>query len=236
MEQTPSRMGKQSEEMKILTYNINKSTQEKIEKVLAFDADLLILPEVACPSKVTLPEDYRMEWMGDFPNKGLGVIWKPKLKVEVPSWFNPALQYFLPLLVGGQLIIAAWPTTTEQNKPMKYPQIALSAIQEYAPYIKALPTIITGDMNCYKGQSGETKQYSIQTIFDTLAEMGLSSAYHQWKGEALGEETVHTYYHQFKETQPFFIDYTFSSIPLKSFSLGKWDKDLSDHVPQFIEI
>jgi hypothetical protein len=48
-------MGKQSEEMKILTYNINKSTQEKIEKVLTFDADLLILPEVACPSKVTLP-------------------------------------------------------------------------------------------------------------------------------------------------------------------------------------
>jgi hypothetical protein len=229
-------MGKQSEEMKILTYNINKSTQEKIEKVLAFDADLLILPEVACPSKVTLPEDYRMEWMGDFPNKGLGVIWKPKLKVEVPSWFNPALQYFLPLLVGGQLIIAAWPTTTEQNKPMKYPQIALSAIQEYAPYIKALPTIITGDMNCYKGQSGETKRYSIQTIFDTLAEMGLSSAYHQWKDEALGEETVPTYYHQFKESQPFFIDYTFSSIPLKSYHLGEWDKELSDHVPQIIEI
>ena len=222
--------------MKILTYNINKSTQEKIEKVLAFDADLLILPEVACPSKVTLPENYRMEWMGDFPNKGLGVIWKPKLKVEVPSWFNPALQYFLPLLVGGQLIIAAWPTTTEQNKPMKYPQIALSAIQEYAPYIKALPTIITGDMNCYKGQSGETKRYSIQTIFDALAEMGLSSAYHQWKGEALGEETVPTYYHQFKETQPFFIDYTFSNIPLKSYHLGEWDKDLSDHVPQIIEI
>lgn len=229
-------MGRQFEGMKILTYNINKSTQEKIEKVLAFDADLLILPEVACPSKVTLPENYRMEWMGDFPNKGLGVIWKPKLKVEVPSWFNPALQYFLPLLVGGQLIIAAWPTTTEQNKPMKYPQIALSAIQEYAPYIKALPTIITGDMNCYKGQSGETKRYSIQTIFDTLAEMGLSSAYHQWKGEALGEETVSTYYHQFKETQPFFIDYTFSRIPLKSYHLGEWDKDLSDHVPQIIEI
>ena len=222
--------------MKILTYNINKSTQEKIEKVLAFDADLLILPEVACPSKVTLPEDYRMEWMGDFPNKGLGVIWKPKLKVEVPSWFNPALQYFLPLLVGRQLIIAAWPTTTEQNKPMKYPQIALSAIQEYAPYIKALPTIITGDMNCYKGQSGESKMFSIQTICDFLKEMNVVSVYHEMTGETLGNESCATYFHQFKETQPFFIDYTFSSIPLKSYQLGEWDKELSDHVPQFIEI
>ena len=222
--------------MKILTYNINKSTQEKIESVLAYDADLFILPEVACPSRVALPEGYRMEWTGDLPNKGLGVIWKPSLKVEVPSWFNPALQYFLPLLIDGQLIIAAWPTTTEQNKPMRYPQIALSAIQQYAPYIKAYPTIITGDMNCYKGQSGETKQYSIQAIFDTLADMGLTSAYHQMKGEALGKESVPTYYHLFKETQQFFIDYTFSGIPLKSYSLGKWNKDLSDHVSQFIEI
>lgn len=222
--------------MKILAYNINKSTQEKIETVLAYDADLFILPEVACPSKVALPEGYRMEWTGDFPNKGLGVIWKPSLKVEVPNWFNPALQYFLPLLIDGQLIIAAWPTTTEQNKPMKYPQIALSAIQEYAPYIKAHPTMITGDLNCYKGQSGETKQYSIQAIFDTLADMGLKSAYHQQKGEALGKETVPTYYHLFKESQPFFIDYTFSSIPLKSYSLGEWDRNLSDHVPQFMEI
>ena len=222
--------------MKIISYNINKSTQEKIETVLSYDADLFILPEVACPSKVALPEGYRMEWTGDIPNKGLGVIWRPSLKVDVPNWYNPALQYFLPLLIDGQLIIAAWPTTTEQNKPMRYPQIALSAIQEYATYIKAHPTIITGDMNCYKGQSGETKQYSIQAIFDTLADMGLTSAYHQLKGEALGKETVPTYYHQFKETQPFFIDYTFSNIPLKSYSLGKWNKDLSDHVPQFIEI
>lgn len=222
--------------MKIVTYNISLSTQEKIETVLAYDADLFILPEMACPSRVTLPEGYRMEWTGDLPNKGLGVIWKTSLKVEVPSWFNPTLQYFLPLIVDGQLIIAAWPTTTEQNKPMRYPQIALSAIQEYTPYIKQYPTLITGDMNCYKGQSGETKQYSIQAIFDTLADMGLTSAYHQLTGEALGKEAVPTYYHQFKEAQLFFIDYTFSSIPLKSYRLGKWDRNFSDHVPQFVEI
>ena len=42
--------------MKILTYNISLSTQEKIETVLAYDADLFILPEVACPSRVALPE------------------------------------------------------------------------------------------------------------------------------------------------------------------------------------
>ena len=222
--------------MKILTYNINLSSQEKIDKVLGYEADIYILPEVACKEQIKIPDGYRMEWIGDFRHKGLGIIWKSDIKAEVPSWFNPKHQYFLPLLIDGKLIMAAWPTTTEQNKPMKYPQIAMIALEEYAPYFKEYPTVITGDMNCYKGQSGETKQYSIQAILSFLEEMGLVSSYHDRTGEALGNETKATYYHQFKESQPFFIDYTFTNIPIKSYELGEWDKMLSDHVPQFIEL
>lgn len=44
--------------MKILAYNINKSTQEKLDKVLYMEADVFILPEVACPSMVQLPEGF----------------------------------------------------------------------------------------------------------------------------------------------------------------------------------
>lgn len=222
--------------MKILAYNINLSSQEKINKVLRFDADVYILPEVACPSQVELPEGYLMEWMGDFNHKGLGIIWKSNHNAEVPTWFNPRHQYFLPLLIDGKLIMAAWPTTTEQNKSMRYPQIAFEALQEYAPYFKQYPTIISGDMNCYKGQSGQTKQFSIKAIFDFLGEMGIASAYHDQTCEELGKESKATYYHQFKENLPFFIDYTFANIPIISYRLGDWDSSISDHVPQFIEI
>lgn len=222
--------------MKILTYNIGLSSQEKIDKILKNEADVYVLPEMACKAQVKLPDNYKMEWMGDFPHKGLGVIWKSDMKAEVPGWFNPKYQYFLPLLIDNKLILASWPTTTEQNKPMKYPQIAMVALQEYAPYIKEYPTVITGDMNCYKGQSGETMQYSIQAILSFQEKMGLVSAYHDRTGEALGCETKATYYHQFNESLPFFLDYTFSNIPIKSYKLGEWDRMLSDHVPQFIEI
>ena len=34
---------------------------------------------------VTLPEDYHIKWTGDILKKGLGVIWKPTLKVEIPE-------------------------------------------------------------------------------------------------------------------------------------------------------
>lgn len=192
--------------MKILSYNINRSTQEKIDKIMQFNADVFILPEVACPSQVKVPEGYRMEWMGNYDFKGLGVIWKSGMKAEVPQWYNPCHQYFLPIIIENKLIMAAWPTRTDDNAPKDYPQIAMETLQEYAPYLKEFPTVIFGDMNCYKGQAGETKQYSIETIFSFLEGMGYVSAYHQKTRELLGEESRATYYHRFNENSPFFLD------------------------------
>jgi len=73
---------------------------------------------------------------------------------------------------------------TQEKFDKIYPQIAMEALQEYAPYLKDYPTIISGDMNCYKGQAGETKQFNIQTIIEFLEGMGYVSAYHYQTGEA----------------------------------------------------
>lgn len=222
--------------MRILTNNINRSSQEKIDKIMQFDADVYILPEVASPAQVKLSEGYRMEWMGNYDFKGLGVIWKSELKAIVPQWLNPNHQYMLPLMMEGVLIMAAWPTRSDSNAPKDYPQIAMEALQEYAPYLKEYSAIISGDMNCYKGQSGETKQFSIEAIFDFFGSMGYVSAYHQQTGEVLGKETTATYFHRFDEKSPFFLDYTFSNIPIKSYTLCNWEKEMSDHVAQVVEI
>ena len=222
--------------MKILSYNINRSTQEKIDMLLQRNADVYILPEIASPSMIQLPEKYKMEWTGDYDFKGLGILWKSDLKAVVPQWFNPIHKYFLPLIIEGKLIMAAWPTRTDNNAPKDYPQIALEALQEYAPYLKDYPTIISGDMNCYKGQAGETKQFNIQAIFEFLEGMGYFSAYHHQTGEAIGNESVATYYHRFNEKSPFFLDYTFSNIPIQSYALCEWDKKTSDHMAQAITI
>lgn len=222
--------------MKLLSYNINRSTQEKIDKIMQFNADVFILPEVACPSQVKVPEGYRMEWMGNYDFKGLGVIWKSGMKAEIPQWYNPCHQYFLPIIIENKLIMAAWPTRTDDNAPKDYPQIAMETLQEYAPYLKKFPAVISGDMNCYKGQAGETKQYSIETIFSFLEGMGYVSAYHQKTGELLGKESRATYYHRFNENSPFFLDYTFSKVAFKSYALCEWNKEISDHVAQMIEL
>lgn len=222
--------------MRILSYNINCFSQEKLEKVLRFDADVYILPELANQSIVHLPTGYNMEWMGDLDFKGLGVIWKSGMKVEIPQWLNPRHEYLLPLVIDGMLIIAAWPTKTERNKPKSYPQIAMEALCEYVPYFKQYPVIISGDMNCYKGQSGETKQFCIESIVDFLSSHGFVSVYHKQTGEAIGKESTATYYHQFKANLPFFLDYTFANIPVKDYRLMKWDAEVSDHLAQYFEI
>lgn len=222
--------------MRILSYNINRFSQEKLKKVFQIEADVYILPELANQSLVRLPAGYQMKWMGEFDFKGLGVIWKSDMKVEFPNWFNPKHEYFLPIIIDGILIIAAWPTKTERNKPKSYPQIAMEAIYEYAPYFKQYPVIISGDMNCYKGQSGETKQFCIESIVDFLSSHGFVSVYHHQTGEALGKESTATYYHQFKESLPFFLDYTFANMPVKDYRIMEWDAEVSDHVAQYFEI
>ena len=52
--------------------------------------------------------------------------------------------------------------------------------------------------------------------------------------EEFGKESKATYYHQFKENMPFFIDYAFTNSQTFAFEIGKWDKSESDHCPLMI--
>lgn len=98
------------------------------------------------------------------------------------------------------------------------------------------PTLIAGDLNCYVGQSGENKTYSIKTIDKFLSDKGFRSLYHEKTQERLGEESNCTYHHLFKEESKFFLDYAYTNIPNAAFSLGDWERNISDHHPLFIEI
>lgn len=224
--------------MKILSYNISRCNQHKIDKVLALGADIMVLPECAHPNQIKLPDDYAMEWMG-LPNwcdwKGLGVIWRKEHNVAVAPWFNEAHNYILPLIVDGEfLLIATWPTLVPESKKT-YPQILLDMLKDYEEHISHTPTLICGDFNCYIGQTGVAKKTgTFEQCIEILKDCGLYDLYHQRTGEAFGKESGATYYHQFKETMPFFIDFAFTNIPVFAYELGNWDKELSDHCPQMI--
>ena len=224
-------------EMKIVSYNISKSKPWKIEHFLGMNADVLVVPEITCPEDASLPESYEMRWRGiEYFNhglkwKGLGIIWK-KGAGFIPEWYNQELDYAIPLVIGDFLILGIWPTKpTDGRKKNPYPQIAQEIISEYAPHFKDYKTIVIGDFNCYVNQYDATnKSGDILRVNGLLESYGLSSLYHKQTGEQFGHESMATYYHQFHETDPYFLDYAYTNFPVTSFRLMPWNKELSDHV------
>ena len=88
--------------MKIISYNTYKCTKAKIEHILALGADLYILPECFSQEHISLPEGYYMLWCGDddLKEKGLGVIWKNHLNVQMIPEYRK-IKHMLPIIVDG---------------------------------------------------------------------------------------------------------------------------------------
>ena len=229
--------------MKVISYNISDSKSWKIERLLAMDADVWVVPEITCPEDAHLPEGLEMQWKGiDYfyyqkKWKGLGIIWK-KGQGIIPEWNNPEMNYGIPLIVSDYLILGIWPT--KQQKPAEqksYPQIAQEIIREYVPHFKDYKTLVIGDFNCYLNQIDSTKQYGdILRVNEILESSGLHSIYHQQTGEALGQESTPTYYHRYRENDPFFLDYAYTNVEPSSIRIFPWDKEMSDHVGMEVEI
>ena len=73
----------------------------------------------------------------------------------------------LPLIVDGKwLLLASWPTIVPGIKKT-YPQILLECLKVYSEHIKEMPTMITGDFNCYIGQGGVSKQTGTEAPCDS---------------------------------------------------------------------
>ena len=148
------------------------------------------------------------------------------------------LYYAIPLLLKDVFVLAFWPTKRKGLTDNKlYPQIAQEIIAEYAPHFKDKKVLIIGDFNCYVNQFDSSKEYGdILRINEILEDYGLCSAYHQLTGEAFGKESTATYYHRFKEDAPFFLDYAYTNMNVKSIKLYPWDSKMSDYAGQEIII
>jgi hypothetical protein len=223
--------------MKVISYNISDSKPWKVERLLAMEADVWVVPEITCPEDAHLPEELEMQWRGiDYVYyqkkwKGLGIIWK-KGQGFIPEWNNPEMNYGIPLIVDDYLILGIWPTKKLKAEEKKlYPQIAQEIIKEYAPHFKDYKTLIIGDFNCYVNQRDSSKEYGdILRVNDVLQSYGLHSIYHQQTGEAFGQESVYTYFHHFHEDDPYFLDYAYTNVEGSFIRLFPWDKEMSDHI------
>lgn len=229
--------------MKIINYNISQFRQEKVDYLLSQDADIYVLPECGNEKQVSLPDGYHMLWYGDESCqwKGLAVIWKNRLNVNIArplTVHSNKIPYSLPLVIDGagypKFLLAAWPTRFKDNR--SYPQLLMDTLKQNHFYLSRFDSIVIGDLNCYIGQQVPKGSATFLDCIKYLADHGLRSAYHELTGEAFGKESKATYYHQYKADQPMMLDYAFTTVKPKSFQIGEWNSEFSDHCPLTLEL
>lgn len=172
---------------------------------------------------ISWSKQYKIDWL--FTNKDIDTF----IDAECGNSHNVA--------VPNDLLLAVWPTKIKGVTSDSYIDIFLEILEYYKEYSSQFKTVIIGDCNIISS-SKRTGKDNPYPIFDWMKEQGLKSAHHAFLNETYGKESLPTYFHQFKETCKFFIDYAFTNTDIVNYKLYTWDETnrMSDHVPIAIEL
>ena len=221
--------------MRVTTWNCSrgKDVDEFVALVVPLHADLVALQECRRPAG----DDASVIWRGEDPHQGAAVVSTsptlPIQPIEIPS-LHPTV---VPVVVQAPepfVFVGVW-----THRRPTYNAVAWEAMTTCVDAADGLPVVAAGDFNSSPGVQGQERS-SAQTLQRMRDELGLVSAYHHLTGEAHGEETRATYYHQWNESRPFHIDYCFLpetwASRLTEVSVGSYvDWPRSDHRPLTVE-
>jgi exodeoxyribonuclease III len=225
--------------MKIVSWNCSNSLAAKgrMEQLLSINADIAVVPECEQQDMKILDEQGLSSlWIGvGKGKKGLGVF--AQKGWELAAFENDyEFRGVLPIKVSGPChftLLAVWSVGAYGG----YAEQIYNAITEHSAWFTGGPVVVAGDFNTTSSGNQPARKPKHSDLVDILRANGLESAYHAVANEAHGQESRHTYHHQWKAEQPFHIDYIF--VPkawlrnISEFSVGPhafWSK-YSDHRP-----
>ena len=198
-------------------------------------ADLVALQECRRPDG----DDASVIWRGEYEPQGSAVVSASEAlriePIEIPS-LHPTV---VPVVVHAPQPLFVFVGVWTHEPFNKVAWEAMTACKAAADDLD-LPMVAAGDFNsspCVQGQERASRRF-VERMRD---ELGLVSAWHHCTGEAHGEETRATYYHLWKESDPFHIDYCFlpetwmdrlTGVEVGSFAT--WPQ--SDHRPLTVDI
>lgn len=226
--------------MRIVTWNACKGKfASKAHYLDHLHADVAVIQEVARPPE-QLPN---VLWFGSNPNQGLAVITRPPFFLRQVLQVEGTPRYVVPVEIDGPrpfLLFAVW---TLGETPQPYVCAASKAIDLHESWFAGRDVVMLGDFN---SNAIWDKKHPIElnhsAMVKRLENLGLVSAYHDYKSEKHGEETEHTFYLHWHESKKFHIDYCF--LPkrwapgVRSVDIGSYSawRRASDHRPLLIEI
>nr|WP_263324353.1 endonuclease/exonuclease/phosphatase family protein [Neobacillus sp. Marseille-Q6967] len=229
--------------MKLITWNAAMRFRDKIEQVLPYAADILVIPECESPEKWSnsknLQKVKQFLWVGDNPNKGIGIFTlNDRYQIKLHPSYNKDFRYVIPLIVTGEqdfILFAIWAQNTKKQYESYIGQIYL-ALKYYEPLLME-SCIIAGDWNSNKIFDYIKRVGTHSEVVALLKSADITSTYHHYFNEEHGEESLPTHYFRKEKARPFHIDFVFSSKAileqLNMIEIGTYENwiQFSDHLP-----
>jgi exodeoxyribonuclease-3 len=240
--------------MRLVAWNCNMALHRKLDALLSLNPDVAVISE--CASLETLqargldildPETFL--WIGNNPNKGLGIATFNGFRVSPAVQPAPYLRYILPARISGEVrfdLMGVWAQNASGGTTRKHQLGPLRrALSHYRDFV-ASPFVAAGDFNNNVFWDRPGWRMNHARMVERLSDLGLESAYHHWFGEAQGAETRPTLYwrDRTEEGPTYHIDYAFlprSWLPwVREVAVGAYPDwcgaKLSDHVPLVLDI
>lgn len=191
--------------MRLVVWNANMAVHRKLDALAALRPDIAVIPECADPTvlaskaSTTIPP---MIWIGNNPNKGLGVFAFGGYSIRLLNEFDPRLEWIAPVSVEGALtftLLAAWcknHRASQQHPLTSHRRQVEPALSLYSELLDGASTVVAGDLNnnvCWDvGQRGS----NFSNVVNAAGTLDLVSAYHQTRCIEFGAEPDPTLYWQ----------------------------------------
>ena len=219
--------------------------RKKVDLLLQYRADLIIIQECEHPDKITFPEPpTSVIWYGDNQHKGLGVFSFGNYKLELLSCHEPCFKTILPIIVSDNNIVftlfAIW-ANNPQDKGNEYVGQTWKAIHHYEHLIKPKRTILIGDFNSNSIWDKPRRTGNHTNLVQKLGLKQIKSVYHHHFDQAHGSELLQTFNLYKNADKPYHLDYCFVSedimLKLTAMQIGPYEewKKYSDHLPLIID-
>jgi exonuclease III len=233
--------------MKIITWNCNMAFRKKAELILAFQPDIVVVPE--CENLDRLSASQALDaatgriWYGENPHKGIGIFAFNNYKLELLDCHDPNFRNILPIAVtGGKIDFILWAIWA--NNPSDKDGAYVTQIWKALPCYDHLldhPTILIGDFNSNTIWDRPRREGNHSALVAKLEARQILSAYHVFYDQLQGKETHPTLFLYRHRDKPYHLDYCFASsefiAKLKSVTVGAYEdwSMYSDHKPLVVE-
>lgn len=240
--------------MRLVAWNCRSGFHRKLEALHALAPDVAIIAE-CCSLEILARKAPGLAptsalWIGNNPNKGLGVFSFNAHRLVQDDAYDPSITYALPVRVTGPgqkvfHLMALWAHHGLAGTRMSTVGPTLQALAAYESFLRARPAIVAGDFNNHIRWDKAGKAWNHANTVAAFERLGFVSAYHQFLGLEQGGETHPTFYWRTRSVDgpTYHIDYVFmpetSVSRLQSVVVGTradWiTTGLSDHAPLILD-